>query len=155
MAMTTTVAPRTSTPARRRFTVAEYYGIVKGGILTEDDRVELLDGDINAMPPIGDWHAASVNRLNNLMLPLLRQRAIMSVQNPARLDDINEPIPDIMLLRWRDDFYSNGHPTPNDVLLLIEVSDSSVDYDPRRQTDRVRPRQHPRSVDCISAGPTH
>ena len=127
--MTTTVAPRASTPLRRRFTVAEYYGIVNGGILAENDRVELLDGDLIAMPPIGDWHAASVNRLNNLMLPLLRQRAIMSVQNPARLDNINEPIPDIMLLRWRDDFYSNGHPTPADVRLLIEVSDTSVDYD--------------------------
>ena len=103
--------------------------MVDVGILAENDRVELLDGDIIAMPSIGDWHATSVNRLNNLMLPLLRQRAIMSVQNPARLDDINEPIPDIMLLRWRDDFYREGHPTPADVLLLIEVADTSIEYD--------------------------
>ena len=116
--MTTTVAPRATTPIRYRFTVADYYAMVNGGILAENDRVELLDGDIIDMPPIGDWHAASVNRLNNLMLPLLRQRAIMS-----------EPIPDIMLLRWRDDFYETGHPSPDDVLLIIEVSDSTVDYD--------------------------
>ena len=99
------------------------------GILTEDDRVELLDGDLIVMPPIGDWHAASVNRFSNFMLPPLRGRAIVSVQNPTRLDDHSEPQPDIMLLRWRDDFYEGGHPGPGDVLLLIEVSDTTVAYD--------------------------
>ena len=127
--MTMTVAPRTSTPLRRRFTVSEYYGIVNGGILTENDRVELLDGDIIVMPPIGDWHQSSIDRFTNFMLPLLRGRAIMRVQGPTRLNDNSEPIPDVTLLRRRDDFYSNGHPTPADVLLLVEVSDTSVDYD--------------------------
>ena len=127
--MTTTVAPRASTPLRHRFTVAEYYAMADVGILAENDRVELLDGDIIVMPPIGDWHAASVDRFNTFMLPSLLGRAIVRVQNPTRLDDYSEPQPDVMLLRWRDDFYRGGHPGPADVLLLIEVSDTSVDYD--------------------------
>ena len=127
--MTTTVAPRASTPLRRRFTVAEYYALVDRGILAENDRVELLDGDIIAMPPIGDWHQSSIDRFTNLMLPLLRGRAIMRVQGPTRLNENSEPLPDVMLLRQRDDFYETGHPSPDDVLLIIEVSDSSVDYD--------------------------
>ena len=127
--MTTTVAPRASTPPRHRFTVAEYYAMADVGILVENDRVELLDGDIIVMPPIGDWHQSSVDRFTNFMLPSLIGRAIVRVQGPTRLDDYSEPQPDLMLLRWRDDFYQGGHPGPSDVLLLIEVSDASVDYD--------------------------
>ena len=130
--MTTTVAitaPAATVPTRRRFTVAEYYAMAEAGILSENDRVELLDGDIIVMPPIGDWHAASVKRLNNAMLPPLQGRAIVSVQDPTRLDNNSEPQPDVMLLRWRDDFYEAGHPGPADVLLLIEVADSSADFD--------------------------
>ncbi len=132
--MTTTVStaaapPAALAPTRRRFTVAEYYAMADAGILSENDRVELLDGDLIVMPPIGDWHAASVKLFNNTMLPPLQNRAIISVQDPVRLDENSEPQPDVMLLRWRDDFYRNGHPGPDDVLLLIEVSDTSVDYD--------------------------
>ena len=116
-------------PTRRRFTVAEYYTMADVGILEENDRIELLDGDLIVMPPIGDWHAASVNRLTNSLPSLLQGRAIVSVQNPTLLNDNSEPQPDVMLLRWRDDFYGGGHPGPADVLLLIEVSDTSVDYD--------------------------
>lgn len=114
---------------RRRFTVAEYYTMADVGILKENDRIELLDGDLIVMPPIGDWHAASVDRFTNSLPLLLQGRAIVRVQNPMRLSDSSEPQPDIMLLRWRDDFYVGGHPGPADVLLLIEVSDTSVDYD--------------------------
>ncbi len=120
---------RPAVPTRRRFTVAEYYAMAEAGILAPDERVELLDGDVIAMPPIGDWHASRVKRLNNFMLPPLQGRAIVSVQDPTRLDDASEPQPDVMLLRWRDDFYEGGHPGPADVLLLIEVSDTTVDYD--------------------------
>ena len=81
------------------------------------------------MPPIGDWHAASVDRFANSLPPKLQGRAIVRVQNPTRLSDNSEPQPDVMLLRWRDDFYSGGHPEPADVLLLIEVADTSIDYD--------------------------
>ncbi|MXY47366.1 MAG: Uma2 family endonuclease [Chloroflexi bacterium] len=120
--------PDSATP-RRRFTVAEYYAMAEVGILHENDRIELLDGDLIVMPPIGDWHAASVNRFTNSLPFLLQERAIVCIQNPIRLNDNSEPQPDIMLLRWRDDFYSGGHPGPADVLLLIEVADTSVDYD--------------------------
>lgn len=127
--MTTTVAPPASKPPRHRFTVDEYYAMADVGILDENDRVELLDGDIIAMPPIGDWHQSGVDRLNNLLAPLQQGRAIVRVQGPTRLNNMSEPLPDVMLLRWSEDFYRSGHPSPADVLLLIEVSDTSVDYD--------------------------
>ena len=129
--MTTPVAspPAAAVPTRRRFTVAEYYAMADAGILSENDRVELLDGDLIVMPPIGDWHAASVDLFTNILPPSLQGRAIVRVQNPTRLDNNSEPQPDVMLLRWRDDFYRNGHPAPGDVLLLIEVADSSAEFD--------------------------
>ena len=127
--MTSTANWSASAPLRRRFTVAEYYTMADAGILAENDRIELLDGDLIVMPPIGDWHAASVDRFTNSLPTLLQGRAIVRVQNPTRLNDNSEPQPDIMLLRWREDFYSGGHPGPADVLLLIEVADTSIDYD--------------------------
>ena len=122
-------APTVSTPTRRRFTVAEYYAMADAGILSETDRVELLDGDVIVMPPIGDWHAASVKLFANTFPPALQGRAMIAVQDPVRLGDDSEPQPDIVLLEWRDDFYRSGHPTPGNVLLLIEVADSSVEFD--------------------------
>ena len=125
----TSAPPAALAPTRRRFTVAEYYAMADAGILSENDRVELLDGAIVVMPPIGDWHAASVKFFTNTMLPPLQGRAMIAVQDPVRLDENSEPQPDVMLLLWRDDFYGGGHPEPADVLLLIEVSDTTVDYD--------------------------
>ena len=129
--MTTQVAspPAAAVPTRRRFTVAEYYAMADAGILSENDRVELLDGDLIVMPPIGNWHGAGVKFFNNTILPALQGRAIIAVQDPVRLDEHSEPQPDVMLLQWRDDFYRNGHPGPADVLLLIEVADSSAEFD--------------------------
>ena len=128
--MTTPVAsPPAAVPARRRFTVAEYYAMADAGILSENDRVELLDGDLIVMPPIGDWHAGGVKFFNNTMLPKLLGRAMIAVQDPVRLDEHSEPQPDVTLLQWRDDFHRNGHPGPGDVLLLIEVADSSIEFD--------------------------
>ena len=101
----------------------------EAGILPEDASVELLDGDIIVMPPINDWHASNVKLLNNTMLPPLQGRAVVGIQDPVRLDDGSEPQPDVSILRWRDDFYAHGKPTPADVLLLIEVSDSTLSYD--------------------------
>ena len=121
--------PRPASPTRRRFTVAEYYAMAEAGILAPDERVELLDGDVIVMPPINEWHASRVGRFTNTLLPQFQGQAIVWVQNPVRLDDASEPEPDVMLLRWRDDFYESGHPGPADVLLLIEVSDTTVDYD--------------------------
>lgn len=99
------------------------------GIFTEDDRVELLDGDIVEMSPLGPRHVRSVNRLNMLLAPLLVGHAIVQVQSSLKLDAHWEPEPDIAVLRLREDDYVSGLPTGADVLLLIEVVDSSREYD--------------------------
>jgi Uma2 family endonuclease len=114
---------------RRWFNVDEYYRMIGAGILSEDDRVELIEGEVVKMSPIGKWHAACVKRLNELFVFLVGRTATVSVQDPIRLDDFSEPQPDLALLKRRDDFYSSGHPTPDDVLLVVEVADSSVQYD--------------------------
>jgi Uma2 family endonuclease len=115
--------------ARRSFTVAEYYRMAEAGILSADDRVELLDGEVIEMSPIGSRHAACVDRLNKYLNGVSRQHFIVRVQNPIRLDDYSEPQPDIALLRIRSDFYAEAHPNPADVLIVIEVADSSVELD--------------------------
>ncbi|MBD1863795.1 MULTISPECIES: Uma2 family endonuclease [Trichocoleus] len=114
---------------RRQFTVAQYHQMVEAGILTEDDRVELLEGEIIEMSPIGRRHAACVDRLNRLFSDRLRERAIVRVQNPVELSDRSEPQPDIALLKPRPDFYEAGHPQPQDILLLVEVADTTVEFD--------------------------
>lgn len=115
--------------AKRYFNVAEYYRMVEAGILSEDDRVELIEGEILKMSPIGSRHSACVNRLNMLLNRLAGEDTIVSVQNPIRLDEYSEPQPDVALLRSREDFYADGHPVPSDVLIVVEVADTSVDYD--------------------------
>ena len=114
---------------RRHFTVSEYHRMAEAGILTEDDRVELIDGEIIEMAPIGVRHAACVDKLADWFRERLGRAAIVRVQNPIRLDEHSEPEPDIALLRRREDFYSQSAPTPEDVLLIVEVGDSSVEYD--------------------------
>jgi Uma2 family endonuclease len=118
-------------PLKMLFTVSEYHAMAEAGILKEDDRVELIEGVIWRMPPIGSSHAGGVNRLNALFTSLLGRRAVVSVQNPAFLSDFSEPQPDLLILRFRDDFYAGEHPRPEDVFLLIEVADSSLDFDRR------------------------
>lgn len=99
------------------------------GILGPDDRVELIDGEVVEMSPIGSRHAASVSRLNKLFTDLAGDRVIVRVQDPVRLSDLSEPQPNLALLKPRDDFYASGHPTPADVYLLVEVADSSLGFD--------------------------
>ena len=99
------------------------------GILGPDLRTELIDGEIIEMPPIGHPHAGTVNLLVKLLTSAVADRAIVAPQNPVRLNDHTEPLPDIALLKPRADYYRNGHPGPDDVLLLIEVADSSLAYD--------------------------
>ncbi|MGQ0570235.1 MAG: Uma2 family endonuclease [Armatimonadota bacterium] len=111
---------------KRRFTVDEYYRMAGAGIFTEDDRVELIDGEIVEMVPIGSRHAACVMRLTRLLSAVVGARAIVGVQNPVRLDVHSEPQPDVAVLRPRPDFYARGHPGPEDSPLIIEVADSSV-----------------------------
>jgi Uma2 family endonuclease len=116
---------------RWRFTVEDYHRMAEAGILTEDDRVELIDGEIVRMSPIGDPHIASVNRCNRTFSRAVGDRALVSIQNPIDLDPYNEPQPDVALLRPRADDYERGKARPADVLLVIEVADSSVDSDRR------------------------
>ena len=115
--------------AQRPFTVAEYYRMAEAGILSEEDRVELLEGKIVNMSPVGSRHAACVRRLDALFGRGVGLVAQVSVQNPIRLDDLSEPEPDLALLRPREDFYAQEHPGPADVLLVVEVADTSGDHD--------------------------
>ena len=113
---------------RRRFTVNEYLAMEVAGILHEDDRVELIDGEIIIMPPIGDPHEVSTDWLNRLLVPPLINRAIVRVQGAIRLSDRSAPQPDIAVLRERP--LSEVRPYfPPDVYLVIEVSDSTLAYD--------------------------
>lgn len=128
----TAVAP----PVERqhRFTVEDYHVMGRAGVFKEDDRVELIDGQIIAMTPIGQRHVACVNQLTYLFTSRVYDRGaspnvLVSVQNPVRLDAHHEPQPDVVLLRPRKDFYADGHPGPEDVLLVVEVADTSLDFD--------------------------
>ena len=117
-------------PLRKyRFTVADYHRMAHAGILGEGDRVELIDGEIIEMSPIGSRHAACVNRLTRLLVTKLGDRAVVAVQNPVRLSDLSEPQPDFAVLRPRQGAYADRHPGPADILLLIEVADTSLPVD--------------------------
>lgn len=114
--------------ARRMFTTTEYHRMGDAGILSPTDRVELIEGEILRMSPIGRRHSGCVNRLTELFSRRLATRVIVHVQNPVVLDQHSEPQPDVTLRR-RADFYADRHPDPRDVLLLVEVIDSSAGYD--------------------------
>jgi len=114
---------------RRTYTVDEFDRMGEVGILSEDDRVELIEGEIVEMAAIGRRHMAVVNRLNAIFTRRAGDDAIISVQNPIHIDDRFEPQPDIAILRYRSDFYEDSRPMPVDVLLLVEVADSSLDFD--------------------------
>ena len=116
-------------PQTRKFTVAEYYRMSEVGILRPEERVELIEGEIIVMPPIGPGHAGEVNRLNHRLSFPGNDRFVVHVQNPVQLIDGSELQPDIALLHYRQDYYGTAHPTPADVLLVIEVADSSLEYD--------------------------
>ena len=115
--------------AHRRFTVDEYYRMGEAGILGPEDRVELIDGEIVKMSPIGPLHAAVVERFRDLLSERLRGQATIRSQNPIRLSNLTEPEPDVAVVQLQADSYASAHPTPADVLLLIEVSDSTLAYD--------------------------
>jgi|APTNR8051073442_1049403.scaffolds.fasta_scaffold01067_13 Uma2 family endonuclease len=114
---------------RRRFTVQDYYKMAEAGILKPEDRVELINGEIIKMSPIKSQHAGHVTRLNTLLSKLIGDYAIVSIQNPVRIDNFSEPEPDIALLKPVSHFYIESHPGPKDVFLLIEVADSTLRYD--------------------------
>jgi len=114
---------------KHRINVDEYYRMVEVGLLAPDERVELIEGEVIDMSPIGSKHAAIVDLLNELLGSVLNKRAIVAVQRPIRLNQRSEPQPDIALLKSRKDRYAAAHPAPADVLLLIEVSDTTLRYD--------------------------
>jgi Uma2 family endonuclease len=114
---------------KRRFTADEYQRMGQTGILFTGDRVELIDGEIVAMTPIGSRHSAAVDRTARAMFIGVRDRAIVRVQGSVRLDLFHEPQPDLALLKPRDDFYASAHPGPSDILLVVEIAESSLEYD--------------------------
>ena len=134
--MTTTAIPaQTAAPTRRRFTVDEVLAMDQTGIFHPDERLELLDGEIFIMPPIGPPHADGTDQFDDFFKFSLRGRARVRVQGPVQLDDLNLPVPDIAVLRLRDG-YHRAHPTPTDVLLIVEVSDSSLRRDREAKLSR-------------------
>ena len=114
---------------RHRLTVDQFHRMGEAGVIGPEVRVELLEGEVVEMAPIGTRHAGTVNRLTRLVAAAIGEEAVVAVQNPLRLDDHSEPQPDLMLLAPRADFYASAHPTPPDVLLLIEVADTTSRYD--------------------------
>jgi len=119
--------------SKKLFTVDELYAMFDAGIFDEDARVELLEGEIFEMPAPGPLHVACVNRANMLLAPAVSGRAIVSVQNPLRLNLRSEPLPDIVVLKHRADFYSEERFAPSDTLAVIEVSFSSLYHDLHRK----------------------
>ena len=113
--------------ARRRFTANEYMRMAEAGILGEDERIELIRGEILTMSPIGPRHCTVVDRFNYLLVTALGARAWVRVQSTVRLFPDTMPEPDLAILRRRD--YSEAHPTPADILLVIEVAETSLAYD--------------------------
>jgi hypothetical protein len=114
---------------KRRFNADEYHRMGEAGVLGPEDRVELIEGEILMMSPIGNRHLASTDRSNRVMVRLAGDDAIVRVQGSIRLSFYTEPQPDLVLLRPRDDFYASRSAGPGDVLLILEIADSSLDYD--------------------------
>lgn len=121
----------TTAPSVRKHltTIYEWQKLGDANIFPPDSRLELIDGEILEMAPIGCNHSGHIMRLTQFFGLLVNQQAIINVQNPLQLGDLSEPEPDFMLLKPDNDFYCSRHPNANDVLLLIEVADSSLAYD--------------------------
>ena len=120
---------------RRLLTVDDYHKMIEAGIFTKNDHVELLNGEIIKMSPVKSSHSGKVNRIQTLLVRLLLDKAIISVQNPITIQPLSEPEPDICVLKVRDDYYENSHPKGEDVILLIEVSDTTLQKDKTIKAD--------------------
>jgi Uma2 family endonuclease len=114
---------------KKLFNVDDYYRMAEVGILGPEDRVELIDGEIIQMSPIGTRHAGCVSRATRLFNLAFKGRAVVSTQNPLRLNNYTEPEPDVVLLKYRDDDYSNKRMWAEDALLVIEVADTTLKID--------------------------
>ena len=120
-------------PARRPLSVDDYHRMADAGIFGPEERVELIEGEIIAMPPVGPDHASLVDRLTRTFVRAVGDAAIVRVQNPVRLSRFSEPQPDLCLLAPRDDFYAGAHPRSADTILAVEVAKSSLAYDVNRK----------------------
>lgn len=114
---------------KRKFDIDQYHLMSEAGIINPDERVELIDGDIVQMSPTGDKHLAVVSRINALLTAQLLGKYIVHVQSPVKLSRYSEPEPDLMVVPHRDDYYASTGIHPSDVLLLIEVSDTTLRKD--------------------------
>ena len=123
-------------PVRRRLTVDDFEHMCSAGILTADDRVELIDGELIEMPPMGPKHAGIVNRLAEILLLRLGDAAKLRVQSSVRLSNHTQPEPDLAVVKPDPRHYLLRHPQPADILLAIEVADSSLDYDREQKVPR-------------------
>jgi Uma2 family endonuclease len=115
------------------FSVEEWHRMGEVGLFGDEARLELLDGEIIEMAPIGSRHAGTVNRLNRLLVTAVEERAVVAIQNPVFLDPRSEPQPDLALLAPRPDDYTSAHADPSEILLLIEVSETTLAYDRDRK----------------------
>jgi Uma2 family endonuclease len=116
-------------PSQDRMTASEYLRMGESGVLDEDARVELIDGQLVDMAPIGARHAATVERLAELLRSSLGRRAMVRTQQPSVVGEHSVLQPDIAVVPWRDDFYVHAHPGPRDVLLVVEVAESGLAFD--------------------------
>jgi len=116
-------------PQPHRYNIADYHRMAESGILSAQDHVELIQGEVTDMAPIGSQHAGIVNKLAIALTLATHEKAVVAIQNPVILSDLSEPQPDIALLHYREDFYCNAHPRAEDIYLLIEVADSTLRYD--------------------------
>lgn len=122
-------------PQKHLTDIAEWHRMGEAGIFPPDSRMELIEGEILNMAPIGFNHAGHVSRLIHAIAPLIQTKAIINAQNPVQLSDLSEPEPDFLLLRPEPNFYTTHHPNAGDVLLLVEVSDSTLRFD---RTQKMR-----------------
>jgi len=118
---------------RLRFSVDDYYRLIELGMLRDVERAEIIEGELVKRMPTGKRHASCVKRLDEFLRDVLGKNVTYSVQDPIRLDEFNEPMPDLALLKRREDFYLEKQPMAEDVLLVVEVSDTTLDYDRNRK----------------------
>ncbi len=119
----------TTLPTRKIFTVSDYHKMIDAGVFAGNSDFELIEGEILKKMTVGDYHISCVNRLNRIFTRNCGDEVIISIQNPIIISEISEPEPDLTILRFQEDFYASGKAGAEDVLLLIEVSDSTVKYD--------------------------
>ncbi len=122
-------SPALDSYRKHRLTVHDFHRMGDAGILPISSRMELIEGEITEMAPIGSRHAAIAKRLNALFVRAVGAQSLVSVQDPIVLGDYSEPEPDLALIRPRDDFYALALPRAADVLLIVEVADTTLRYD--------------------------